>query len=299
MKTIQNFTVKESANRRELLDEALEIMAYGDIKLGPETKIKKNDTTKQQMLDRFKLLKEEEVRFSPKLDVYKIDADGITEPKMEFSQDLQAKMRIHDFYRVNIPLTLKSKTGWAFTRLECEVGFYAGETDAAKCPIIYDMFPGDEWQNVLNANIVCRVKLDGNMKFKVRAVENMGFQPQSKMALQANNKFNLMFGPLDYQIRRSRIKARGRLDTTCFWQLDGKEYVDKEDLLLSVILMLPKRCTHPVSAVATAIARHDFQFFTADIMHDYFKAFDEKLKSLFYSGAPLKTSRLWENFIVF
>ncbi|MCI5222598.1 MAG: hypothetical protein D3924_08000 [Candidatus Electrothrix sp. AR4] len=194
-----------------------------------------------------------------------------------------------------MPVTLKSKVGWAFSRLECELRFCDGETDSSQLPVVYDMFPKDKWLDVLKAGIDCTVTLDENMKFSATLEEPGEFvQAQAGVEFQTKLK-SFLAASFRYRLRRPKIKARGKLDTICFWQLDGKEYVDEEDVLLGVLLMVPKKRKRPIDVTVEAIAYHDFQFLTADIFSGYFNEFDEKLKSFFRAGVPLRAETSWQH----
>lgn len=287
MKSELNFTVQEAINRNELLEEALEIIAYGDVRLGEKKNVSPTDEAKQQLLEKIRRLQQEEMRFSPKPDTRRIDPVELQESGKEISRDVQAKMQEYDFHQVVMPVTLKSKVGWAFSRLECELRFCDGETDSSQLPVVYSMFPEDNWVDVLQAGIDCTVTLDEQMQFAATH-EEAGGEFQAKIKSFLTTSFR-------YRLRRPKIKARGKLDTVCFWQLDGKEYVDEENVLLGVLLMVPKTRKHPVSVTAEAIAYHDFQFLTADIFSGYFKEFDEKLKSFFRAGVPLRAETGWQH----
>lgn len=298
MKSDLHFTVKKNVGRNELLDEALEIIAYADVRLGEEKSSEAADAARHRLIDRISQLKKEQIRFSPKLDVRIVDAVDFQNSGKNISLDLQAKMQEYDFYQVNIPVTLKSRVGWAFTRLECEIQFCEEDTNSTQCPVVYDMFPKDKWLDVLKSGIDCTVTLNENMQFDAQIEKRTEpAQVQAGVTFQAKSKSYLTFGPFRYRLRRPKIKTRGKLDTVCFWQMDGRESVDEENVLLGVMLMVPKKRTRPVNAAAAAIAYHDFQFFTADIFRDYFKEFDDKLKNLFTKGVPLEAHSCWEDFL--
>ena len=270
---------------------------YVDVRLGEEKSVKSTDEAKQQLLEKIKVLQQEQIRFSPKLDTRIIDPIELQESEKKISRDLQAKIKEYDFHQVVLPVTLKSKIGWAFSRLECELRFCDGEADNSQCPVVYDMFPKDNWLDVLKAGIDCAVTLDENMKFSATLEEPGEFvQEQAGAEFQTKMK-SFLTTSFRYRLRRPKIKARGKLDTVCFWQLDGKEYVDEENVLLGVLLMVPKTRKQPIDVTAEAIAYHDFQFLTADIFSGYFNEFDEKLKSFFQAGVPLRAESNWQDIL--
>lgn len=280
-------------NRNELLQEAWEVIAYSQIRLGERGNSETEKYNYQNFFEKINVLQREQIRFSPKLDICVLDAIALQKSGKKIPHYLHAKMQDNYFYQIKMPVTLKSKVGWAFTRLECEIRFCDEERDRDLCPIVHDIFPKDKWIDVLNAGIECTVTLNENMLFAAQQVE----LAQEQTAVQFDIKNSLNFGPFHYRLRRPTIKARGILDTVCFWQMDGKEYVDEENVLLGVILMVPKKRTAPVNAVASAVACHDFQFLTADIFRNYFNDFDEKLKSLFRAGIPLEAHSCWQNIL--
>lgn len=290
-----NFTARKIVNRSALLEEALEIIAYGDVCLGERKSVEVADETKRQLLEKIKRLQQEQIRFSPKLDIRIIDPAELRGSGKEISRDVQAKMQVYDFYQIVIPVTLKSRVGWAFSRLECELRFCEGETDSSQVPVVYDMFPKDDWVDVLKAGIDCTVTLNEQMQFSAIPEETAEFvQAQAGTEFQGKIK-SFLSASFRYRLRRPKIKVRGKLDSVCFWQLDGKEYVDEESVLLGVLLLVPKTRKDPVTVTAEAIAYHDFQFLTADIFSGYFREFDEKLKSFFRAGLPLRAETDWQH----
>ncbi|MCI5224277.1 MAG: hypothetical protein D3924_16810, partial [Candidatus Electrothrix sp. AR4] len=100
MKSDSHFTLQKTVNRNELLEEAFEIIAYGDVRLGEEKSVEAADEAKQQLLEKIKGLQQEQIRFSPKLDTRIIDPAELQESGKKISQDLQAKMQEYDFYQV-------------------------------------------------------------------------------------------------------------------------------------------------------------------------------------------------------
>ncbi|MCI5192861.1 MAG: hypothetical protein D3915_06990 [Candidatus Electrothrix sp. AU1_5] len=99
MKYKLSFTTQELVNRIELLEEALEIIAYGDVRLGEKKSAEAADEAKQQLLEKIKGLQQEQIRFSPKLDTRIIDPAEFQESGKEISRDLQAKMEEYDFHQ--------------------------------------------------------------------------------------------------------------------------------------------------------------------------------------------------------
>lgn len=301
MKTIRDFTVEESFDREQLLNEALEIVRYADVPLGPDAQVREINERKAQAAKLLQKLDEEQASFSPKLDVRRLTKKDFAERDIEPSRDLKAKMRDNYFYHVGIPVTLFPRSGWAFTRLESWVCFCPDETDFHRCPIVYEIFPEDVWMEILGFQDHLKLGLDENFSFRAEVEklegqwEQLSGAAQAKLAVQAGGGARLVVGPFSYHIRRAKVQGRGRLDVESFWRLDSKEFVDEEDVLLSVVLMVPKDRGQTVNAVGELKAYHDFQIWSADVLKDWIRHFRPVLKAFFGVGAVVTAKMEWED----
>ena len=90
------------------------------------------------------------------------------------------------------------------------------------------------------------------------------------------------------------MRARGRRNVESFWRLDSHEHVDQEDVLLGVVLMVPKTRTQPVDVVGVLKAYHHVQTLDShfESLWDYF---GDMLKAFFMVGAVISETRTWEN----
>ena len=278
--TKSNFTSSEIFNRDDLLNEALEIIRFGDVSLGKEQSL---ELKKQQAIELLEKFQAEQVRFSPLLDIRALNSLDFEGQQIALSRELQAKMLVNDFYQVNIPIMLFPKSGWAFTRLECNIEFCPNESEHR--PVVHDMFPHDVWAEVMSLNTQLNISLDHNLSFKA--------QQETEVKMELSGRFKA--GGFSYHVRRSKVLARGRGDVGCFWRLDGKDYVNDEDIMLRVILTVPKTRTKPLHAIGSLRAYHDFQLGSADIFKDYAQDFSKVLKSLFLNGIPVDATMVWEN----
>ncbi|MEI7866291.1 MAG: hypothetical protein WCI11_00260 [Candidatus Methylumidiphilus sp.] len=278
--TKSNFTSSEIFNRDDLLNEALEIIRFGDVSLGKKQSLEFKKQLAIELLEKFQT---EQVRFSPQLDIRTLNSLDFKDQQISLSHELQAKMLVNDFYQVNIPIMLFPKSGWAFTRLECSIEFCPDESEHR--PIVHDMFPHDIWADVISLNTQLNISLDHNLSFK----------PEKETELKMGLSGHFKAGVFSYNVRRAKVLARGRGDVGCFWRLDGKECVNNEDTLLSVILAVPKTRKKPLHAIGSLRAYHDFQLGSADIFKDYTQDFSKVLKSLFSTGIPVDATMVWEN----
>lgn len=301
MESVRHFTVEESFDREALLAEALEIVRYADVLMGSEEQPKELDTRKVQAIKGLQRLAEEQALFSPKLDIHHLTKEDFEERGIEPSYDLKAKIRNNHFYQVNIPVTLFPKSGWAFTRLECWIEFCPSEQDANQRPVIYEIFPEDVWSEIFRFQDQLSLGLDENLAFRAQ-VENLegnwkklSSKAQAKLAVRVGGRAGLVVGPFSYRTRRAKVMSRGRGNVESFWRLDGQDHVDSEDVLLGVVLMVPKSREQPLSAVGELKAYHDFQIWTADLFKDWSQDFPKALKALFGAGVVVSDKKEWQD----
>jgi len=290
-----NLEITEIVDRQKLLAEAKEIIHFSDIDLCVDVAPKGVDRQKVEILNLLEQLDKEEASFSGKLQVRRLTGKDFEERGIEPSRDLKSKMRLNNFYQVEIPITLFPLSGWAFTRLDCWVEFCPNETEAHCCPIIYDIFPDDIWSEIFKHQNRLDLKLDGNLQFRAKVDFNddlLGGQAQAKVSAISKS----VFGPFDYSIKRPEVQSRGKGNSFGRWRLIGQEYVEHEDLQLHVILMVPKERTQPINATGVLQASHDFQIWRADIFKDYWRFFDKKLRSFFEKeGAGISHIQEWDD----
>lgn len=287
MEPFDNSTNPEPPNRKESLAELQNLVRQTDAPL----------VAQNQAIKQLNKLEQEQALFSPKLDVLGLTETDFAQRGLESSPNLKAKMQDNDFYEVGIPVTLFPKSGWAFTRLECSLEFCPNETDRNQLPIIYEIFPDDVWAEIFRFQDSLTVGLDQDFRFRTQVEDLKGkwqklsSKAQGKLSLQGGGGANLVVGPFSYRIRRAEVIARGRLAPNCRWRLDGKQYVAQEDVLLKVILMVPKSRKQPVNAVGRLKADHDFQVWSADIFKDY------RLEALWERSRVIETTQEWKDIL--
>lgn len=288
-------------DRSELLAEAIETVKYADLDLGSDTPAKSIDRLKTQAIELLQKFDAEKASFAPILQVHRLAKAELKIAEDELSPDLKAKMRRYYFYKIDIPITLISNTGWAFTRLLCRIDFSPGGEEIKQLPTIHDMFPTDEWQDILKFQDQLILGLDENLAFRAE-VEKMEGQwkklsgdVQAKLALQVGGGAKLALGPFSYNLRRAKVKSRGRGNVKGAWQLDGTDFVDEEDVQLGVILMIPKNREQPVNAIGALKANHNFQLWTADVFKDFRRYFGSAIKAFIEGGAVITATQAWEN----
>ncbi|NES03305.1 MAG: hypothetical protein F6K22_10875 [Okeania sp. SIO2F4] len=289
--------------RQELLEEAIELVRFSDIHLGDEILEQEADPLKQQAIALLESLREERVEFSPKLTVYPLKPKDFKIEEQQLSNDIKVGMRHYDFYKIDIPITLKSAPDWAFSSLFCDVTFCPDEKGSEQVhllPIIHDIFPSDEWQEILSFQESLTLELDENLAFRAEAEkiegkwQQLGAEAQAKLAVQVGGGIKLAFGPFNYQIRKAQIKGRGQGTVQASWELQGTKYVNEQDVILGVILRVPKSRNKPINAIGALEVQHDFQVWSAELL-DFRQYFQGVHQQFFEGGAAISKTQVWED----
>lgn len=292
-------------DRKQLLEEAIELIQFSDIELGDEIPAIEVDSLKEKAVALLQDLKKEQVEFSPKLIVSPLTQEDCQVDSEQGLAEIKRKLRKHDFYKVDIPITLKSAPDWAFSNLVCNIAFCPDEEDSKQVhllPTIHDIFPSDEWQEILNFQTSLTLGLDENFAFRVEVEKTEGKwqqlegEAQAKLAVQLRGGMKLAFSPFSYQIRKTQIKGRGRGNVKAFWELQGNNYVNEQEIVLGLILMIPKSRNKPISAIGALEVHHDFQVWSADLLH-FKRFFQGTIQQFFEGGAAIRKTQDWQDII--
>jgi len=241
-------------------------------------------------------LEGETVEFSPVLDVMPLRKKHFADHGLEVPTRVADLMRRFDFYLVHVPITLVPKPGWGFVQLDCIVEFNPGRP-AAQRPVAHQVFPEEEWQDVIRASQGLSVGLDENLEFKVDlgrlGVELPQLDAEARATIEAKaaGTAGLILGPFDYNIRRPKVISRGRGNVKVRWVMYSEESLEREEPRLGVLLRVPKE-TPRVDVVGALKASRDFHVFTAHVRH-LLKYVQERTRNFFKQGAPLTAGQQW------
>jgi adenylyltransferase/sulfurtransferase len=298
MESIKQFSVAEKFDYEALLDEAIETVIAANVELGPEQR--KADANLQEAAESLRRLKKAQASFSPSLTIQPLTPREFTARGLEPAPDVKQWMKTHRFYLVQVPVTLRPVAGWAFTRLECWVGFEAGRKGQSP-PQIHDLCPDDVWVEILGLKTQLRLGLDEALKFKAglagsqNVYQSLSGEAQARVAVEAAGGARLVVGPFAYSVSRRQVSGRGRENSEVFWHLDGQEYVEKEEPYLALVLRVPESL-NVVNASGELIAYQQFDFLGAHLK-DWEGSFRDKLKSFFSRGLPLENTASWKNIL--
>jgi len=243
-------------------------------------------------------LGKEVAEFSPKLSVLPLKKTLFTDLKLEMPPYTVNLLKRFNFYLVDFPITLFPRPGWGFVRLECRVEFNPGRPSAER-PIAYQIFPHEEWQDILHAWQSLAVGLDENFEFKIDSAQlpeqqlNLNVPAKAAIELKMAGKMGLILGPFNYYVRRPKILSQGRGNVKVMWRLEGEEQIMQTEPRLGVVLQVPKHVSR-VDAIGAMAVFRTFHFFTAEL-GDLLDFLSKPTKNFLENGAPATDKKPWDD----
>lgn len=229
-------------------------------------------------------LKDESASFGPHPEVLRLDEAALAERGVTSGAHIRQLLDEAEFYSVTFAVTLFPKVDWQFDRLEAQVEFGGPKTDATSTPVAFDLFPEDEWETLVRANMHLEVGVTEGLEFACGAPANVaGLNAAAQAKFAGGTRF--VVPPRDYGLRRAKILSRGRGNSEVFWRLYDTGYLERQEPQLGVVLKVPNG-SRPVRARGTLAAYRSAKFWTA-ALGTLFADFPERLRSWFTAGTPL------------
>jgi hypothetical protein len=279
--------------RKLFLQEMAAVARDYKSSLGPTDTVRslqEADDLSQHFERLMKTLEESTATFSPVCDIVRLRKKHFADHSLKVPARITDLMRRFDFYLLHVPITLVAKAGWAFIQLDCIIEFNPGRSPAER-PVAYQVFPQEEWQDVIRASQGLAVGLDENLEFKVDIgrleveLPELSAEARAKVGTRAAGKAGLILGPFNYRIRRPKIISRGRGNVQVYWRLESEEHFEEEEPQLGVVLQVPKEVSR-VDVIGVLKACRDFHTFTANVRH-LLRYLTDRTRNFFELGAPI------------
>jgi hypothetical protein len=250
-------------------------------------------------LDRFvEELGKEVAELSPKLSVVPLNKKIFADLGLVMPSYIANLMKRFKYFLVDFPITLVPRPGWGFERMECRVEFNPGLPNNDR-PTAYQIFPQEEWQDVIHAWQELNIGLDENFEFKVvpsKPIDQLSdLTPEIKAAVEQKiaGKAGLVLGPFNYFVRKSKIRSQGRGNVKVIWRLDGEDRIIQTEPHLGIVLQVPKHVAR-IDAIGALAVYRTFHFFTAEL-HDVMDFLSEPTKNFLLKGAPATDKKPWDD----
>jgi hypothetical protein len=238
------------------------------------------------------------VAFSPQLTLLPLSKKMFGDLKLEIPPSTASLLQRYNFYLVNFPITVRPRPGGGFVQLESIVEFNPGCPPKER-PTAYQIFPQDEWQQVIHACQGLKVGLNESFEFKIDPIQAASKLPEldlpAKAAIETKvaGKAGLVLGPFDYDIKRPKITSRGQGNVKVYWRMESEKAITQEEPRLGVVLQVPRDVSR-VDVIGVLKALPTFHFFTADVRN-----VAELMSSLggnfFKKGAPVTADMPWND----
>ncbi len=285
-------------NDRQIFLQELADVAYAyKTPLGSEAKTK-NDSNR--LIELVAELGREVAEFSPKLAIVPLRKKLFADLHLKIPPYIANLLKRFHFYLVDFPITLFPKPGWGFERLECRVEFNPDHSSTER-PVAYQIFPHEEWQDIINAWQDLTVGLDENFEFKADSAQPteqlLNLSPPAKAAIELKmaGKAGLILGPFNHYVRRPKILSRGRGNVKVMWRLEGEEKIMQTEPRLGVVLQVPKHVSR-IDAIGALAVFRNFHFFTSEL-RDVLDFLSKPAKNFLKSGAPGTDKKLWNDIV--
>jgi hypothetical protein len=261
-----------------------------------------DESATNDVADKLELLAQElgkeRVNFAPRLAVVSLQTKLFADLKLEAPPYTRQLFDRFNFYLVDFPISMIPRPGGGFGQLDCIVEF---NPDAAseKRPVAYQVFPQEEWEEVIHAWQGVNIGIDENLEFKVDPLQAADVLPTLSLPLKAAvelktaAKAGLVLGPFDYHIRRQKILSRGKGDAKVYWRLESENEIMENQPRFGVVLQVPKDVER-VDVIGALVARRTFHFFTGKLQY-LLEYVSDRARTFFEKGAPATDKKSWNH----
>jgi hypothetical protein len=286
----------EPRDRKLYLAELADCARDYQTTLGPDEPTKGRSTQLEHLASE---LGKESVEFSPRLSVVALTEKLFTDLHLEVPPYIATLFERFKFYLVDFPITLVPRPGGGFSQLDCIVEFNP-DSPPAERPVAYQIFPHEEWQEVVHAWQGVSVGVDENLEFKlnpadaVKKLSGLDLPARAAVELKMAANAGLILGPFDYRIRRPKIISRGRGNVKVYWRLESEERVTEEQPRLGVVLQVPKEVSRVDAIGALAASSRKFHGLTSELGH-LMNFLSEGVRNFLQRGAPASDKKPWDD----
>ena len=226
--------------------------------------------------------------------VFRLDADRLDPKRHDVPVEVAELMRKSKFYWLSLPVSLWSRPGWGFNRLEAKAEF-ATDGEAST----FDLLPDQEFATRFQANAEVDLGVDAGMKFSatiptlaVGLPGIAGGAAGASVDADVAIKTGFVVGPFGYRVTAPKVRHSSAGLDHAFWRLDGAQYVDERDPGLRVVLRVPKDAGE-LEVTTTIQARRYFNMLSARLQ-EAVKSLPAAISNFFTGGTPIGHSERWD-----
>lgn len=153
------------------------------------------------------------------------------------------------FYWVSFPLSLWTRPGRGFNRLEFKAAFNEADDEQTR-PRTHDALPTQQFAELAKAHGSLKVGVGGHLNFAVEPpsvdlnAAGIPVTAQAGAHADAALDMGMVLGPFEYSIRVPRVQRSNLELDTVRWRLEGSRMVQENEPGLRVVLRVPNDTAH-------------------------------------------------------
>lgn len=222
--------------------------------------------------------------------LFRLAGEKLDVERVEIPVEVAELTRTSKFYWLSLPISLWSRPGWGFNRLEAKV-----ELLPAGRATTFDVFPDESFKQLFEANAQVALGVNAGMKFAatvpVMAVGLPGVagaEAGAGAGAEAEVQSNFVLGPFAYRMSAPRVKHSAPGLDHAFWRLDGAKYVQEQDPGLRLVVKVPNEAS-TLQVKATIQASRYFNMLSARLQ-ERIRSLPEAVANFFRGGTPIRHS---------
>lgn len=245
-----------------------------------------------------RMLSEELAQFPPYPDVLEITAADFDVSDEELPLTFRKRTPEYAYYWMRLPLELRPKLDWAFTRLELAVEFNPDEPDPRLRPTAYAILPDRKFATLLSTSTAVDVSLDGNFELSAKLPEipvpvGLPVPVTAKAAASARLGGGLgVKTSYEWRLQKAQIDHTETGHARVFWRIDGTEFFAGDVPTPIILLQVPRAAQRVEMAAALQAYRH-LSLLNASLQQKI-QGLPRRFREFFTGGSPLRDEASWD-----
>jgi hypothetical protein len=197
---------------------------------------------------------------------------------------------------MRIPLALRPKVDWAFSRLELGIEFNPGDGDPRLRPKAHAILPHRRFQTFFEGR--ARAELSFDSRFELSAgIPRVDLPAPVPVGAEAQAAARVGGGlgvrtNYEWRLKRARIDHTETGLARVFWRIDGAEFFAEDVPTPIVVIRVPRPAGELRVAAALQVYRH-ISLLNAS-MQQRILGLPRRLKDFFTGGSPLRDEVAWD-----
>jgi len=225
--------------------------------------------------------------------LHRVDLSALDPARISIPVSTQELTRRASFYWLSFPVSLFSRPGRGFNRIEMKVEFNPGD-DGVR-PVTFDVLPDEAWATKFQVGSKLALGVNAELQFDLTvpdgAAQLIGLPASGGAAGQAAAETGLVLGPFTYVLRVPEVVHNGSQHSHVFWRLDGGSFVQQQDPGFQVILRLPDG-VQALEVRATMQATRYYNLLQSRLK-EAIQDLPAALRSFFVGGTPIRARDEW------